>query len=492
MSHALGRTALLILWLCTLLQVQAAEKKPAPPAPSPAPAAPAKPEPKAPAPKPEAPPAAKPEVKTPPAKPETAPPPKPAAPVPATPPAPATPPPPPAIAPRKQSLAIPIVAAPPGQAAPSVDCVVTFGPVAPVSAVAFSPDGKTLATAGYQEVLLWDLANAKLLKRIGAGQMSDSARAMAFSKDGRLLAVAEGVPNGPGAVRLFDKESGQVTLSFQEPKEVVYALAFHPEGKLLAAGGGDAAVYVWNLDEKKVVATLKEQGDWVLGVSFSANGKFLAAASADKTAQVWEVGTWKPLSKMQQTEAVYGSAFSPDGELVALAVSGPDDRAVRIRRRDNGQEVRVLDFAAAAPLDVLWVPQGNKIYVPSSDKTVKVFDGGNFNLVANLSGHRDWVYRVALTPDGTKLASASADGTVRLWNVADGRLLATLLQLTPRTDEWLIVAAQGYVAASAPGALQWRTANAKTPADKLPALIHRPELVREALAGNKVAPLALQ
>jgi len=481
-AHAFGRTALLILWICTSLQAQAAEKKPAPP-PSPAPAA-AKPEPKAPAAKPETAPQAKPEVKTPPAKPETAPPPKPAAP------APATPPPPPAIAPRKQPLVIPIVAAPPGQAAPSVDCVVALGPVAPVSAVAFSPDGKTLATAGYQEVLLWDLANAKLLKRIGAGQMSDSARAMAFSKDGRLLAVAEGVPNGPGAVRLFDKDSGQVALSFQEPKEVVYAL--HPEGKLLAAGGGDAAVYVWNLDEKKLVATLKEQGDWVLGVSFSANGKFLAAASADKTAQVWEVGTWKPLTKMQQTEAVCGSAFSPDGELVALAVGGPDDRAVRIRRRDNGQEVRVLDFAAAVPLDVLWVPQGNKIYVPSSDKTVKVFDGGNFNLVANLSGHRDWVYRVALTPDGTKLASASADGTVRLWSMADGRLLATLLQLTPRTDEWLIVAAQGYVAASAPGALQWRTANVKTPADKLPALIHRPELVREALAGNKVAPLALQ
>jgi len=483
-AHAFGRTALLILWICTSLQAQAAEKKPAPP-PSPAPAA-AKPEPKAPAAKPETAPQAKPEVETPPAKPETAPPPKPAAP------APATPPPPPAIAPRKQPLVIPIVAAPPGQAAPSVDCVVALGPVAPVSAVAFSPDGKTLATAGYQEVLLWDLANAKLLKRIGAGQMSDSARAMAFSKDGRLLAVAEGVPNGPGAVRLFDKDSGQVALSFQEPKEVVYALAFHPEGKLLAAGGGDAAVYVWNLDEKKLVATLKEQGDWVLGVSFSANGKFLAAASADKTAQVWEVGTWKPLTKMQQTEAVCGSAFSPDGELVALAVGGPDDRAVRIRRRDNGQEVRVLDFAAAVPLDVLWVPQGNKIYVPSSDKTVKVFDGGNFNLVANLSGHRDWVYRVALTPDGTKLASASADGTVRLWSMADGRLLATLLQLTPRTDEWLIVAAQGYVAASAPGALQWRTANVKTPADKLPALIHRPELVREALAGNKVAPLALQ
>ena len=387
---------------------------------------------------------------------------------------------------------LPIVTPAPGQPTPSVDCVVAFGPVVPVSAVAFSPDGKTLATAGYQEVLLWDLANAKLLKRIGVGQLTDAVRGLAFSKDGRLLAVAEGTPCVSGAVRVFDKESGQAVAGFQEPKEVVCSLAFHPEGKLLAAGGADATAYVWNLDEKKLAATLKEQSDWILGVSFSANGKFLATASADKTLQVWEVGTWKPLTEMQQTGAVHGAAFSPDGELVAMAVVGPEDRAIRVRRRDNAQEVRVMDFAAHLPLDVVWTAQPNRIFVPSSDKTVRVFDGGNFNHVASLSGHGDWVYRVALTADGTKLASTSADGTTKLWSVADGRLLATLLQLTPRTEEWLIVAPQGYVAASSPAALQWRTANVKTPADKLPGLILRPEMVRDAVAGNKVAPVALQ
>jgi WD40 repeat protein len=398
----------------------------------------------------------------------------------------------PAVTPRRQPLAIPILAAPAGQPAPSVDCVVTRGPVVPVSAVAFSPDGKTLAAAGYQEVLLWDLSNARLLKRIGVGQLTDSPHGLAFSKDGRLLAVAEGLPNTWGAVRVFDKDSGQLSMSFQEPKEVLYALAFHPDGKLLAAGGADATVYVWSMDEKKLVASLKEQGEWVQGVSWSANGKFLAAASADKTAQVWEVPSWKPLSKMQQTESVYAAAFSPDGELVALAVGGPEDRAVRIRRRDNAQEVRVMDLAASLPLDAVWCPKPNRIYVPASDKSIKVFDGGNFNLVANLTGHADWVYRVALSPDGTKLASASADGSVKLWSTADNRLLATLLQLAPRTEEWLIVAAQGYLATSVPGSVQWRTANVKTPLDKLPALIERVEVVREAMAGNKVAPLALQ
>jgi len=469
--NAFAKAALACFWVCAFLAAEAPEKKPAP-----APSAPPKVE--SPAPKPSAaPPKAEPPKPAPP-KPE-----------PPTPPAPAGP---PAIAPRKQSLAIPVVAAPSGQPAPSVDCVVAFGPVVPVSAVAFSPDGKILAAAGYQEVLLWDLADAKLLKRIDVGQLGDSVRAMAFSKDGRLLAAAEGTPYASGAVRLLDVGTGQAVHSFQEPKEVACALALSPDGKLLAAGGADRTAYVWNLDDKKLLATLKEQADWVLGVSFSPNGKFLATTSADKSLQIWEVGTWKPLAKVQQTEAVCGAAFSPDGELLALAIGGPEERAVRIRRRDNGQEVRVMDLAASLPLDVVWAAKPNRIYVPSSDKTIKVFDGGNFNLVANLSGHGDWVYRVALSADGTKLASSSADGTVRLWSTADHRLLATFYQLSPRTEEWLIVAPQGYLATSSPGAIQWKTANVKTSADKLPGLVQRPELVREAIAGNKVAPLALQ
>ena len=122
-------------------------------------------------------------------------------------------------APQKQPLAFPIIVAPPGNAqAPSLDCVVSFGPAVPMSALAFSPDGKTLAVGGYQEVLLWDLANATLAKRIGVGQIGDFVRAVAFRNNGQWLAVAEGTPYGPGAVKVFDVNSGQPALVFAEPK----------------------------------------------------------------------------------------------------------------------------------------------------------------------------------------------------------------------------------------------------------------------------------
>jgi WD40 repeat protein len=395
--------------------------------------------------------------------------------------------------PQKQPLVFPIIVAPPGNAkAPSLDCVVPFGPIVPMSALAFSPDGKTLAVGGYQEVLLWDLANAKLAKRIGVGQIGDFVRSLAFRNNGQWLAVAEGTPYGAGAVKLFDVNSGQLALVFQEPKDAVFAVAFSPDGKLLAAGGADNVARVWSVDEKKLIGELKGHTAWVLGTSFSADGKFVVTSSADRTAQVWEVGTWKLVAKLDQLEPVNGAVFGPNAELVAVAVAGPTDRMIRLRRRDNRDLARAIDMGVPGPLGVLWAPAGNRMYVPLTDKTVRVYDPNSGGHLATLTGHTDWVYGVALSPDGAKLATASADGTVKLWHTGENRLVATLVQVTPRTEEWLIVAIPGYLAASSLGPAQWRAANLITPPDKIPGALQNPEWVKKAIAGEKLAPPALK
>ena len=373
-----------------------------------------------------------------------------------------------------------------------MDCVVACGPPVSLSGLAFSPDGKTLAVGGYQEVLLWDLANAKLAKRIGVGQIGDFVRGVAFRSSGQWLAVAEGTPYGPGAVKVFDVASGQPVLAFQEPKDAVFAVAFSPDGKLLAAGGADNVARVWDVDEKKLVGELKGHSDWVLGVRFSADGKFLVTSGADRTAQVWEVGTWKAVAKLEQLEPVNAAAFSPNGELVAVAVAGPTDRMIRLRRRDNTQLARAIDMGVPGPLGVVWAPAGNRMYVPLTDKTVRVYDPNSGGHVATLSGHADWVYGAALTPDAALLATASADGTVKLWHTGENRLVATLIQVTPRTDEWLIVAPPGYLSASALGLVQCRAANLTMPPDQLAAALHNPELVKKALAGEKLPPPAVK
>ena len=233
--------------------------------------------------------------------------------------------------PQKQPLVFPILVAPADNPqAPTLDCVVSFGPAVPMSALAFAPDGKMLAVGGYQEVLLWDLAGAKLAKRIGVGQISDFVHAVALGHDGPWLAVAEGTPYGPGTVKVFDVNSGQPVLAFPEPQDAVFAVAFSPDGTLLAAGGVDHIARVWNVDEQKLVGELKGHSDWVLDVRFSADGKFLVTSSADRTARVWEVGSWKLVAKLDQMESVNGACFGPGAELVATAVAGPTDRTVRL------------------------------------------------------------------------------------------------------------------------------------------------------------------
>jgi dipeptidyl aminopeptidase/acylaminoacyl peptidase len=398
---------------------------------------------------------------------------------------------------QKQSVAFPIIPPTRGPMPPSaasLECVVTFGPPCPITALAFSPDGKTLAVGGYQEVLFWDLTEPKLAKRIAVNQSGNAIHALVFSKDGKLLLVGEGTPYGPGAVKAFDVETGEPAFTFQEFKDVVYALAISPDGKLLAAGCGDGCAYVWSLEEKKLVTTLKDHNGWVLGVSFSADGKLLATASADRTAEIWQVETWKSVNKLMQKESVYGAVFTPDGNALALAVGGPTDRAIRFRRKDDGQEFRVMETSPAMPLDIVWAPPPPKtnaprLFVPCTDKTVRMLNA-NGGQTASLAGHEDWVYRVATSADGTRLASGSADGTVKLWTLAgpgapEQRLLATFVQLAPGADGWLAIVPQGYFAASSADAVGWKTANLATPPEKLTELFQNAEMVRDAIAATK-------
>ena len=347
---------------------------------------------------------------------------------------------------------------------PALECIVACGPAIPLSAVAFSPDGKTLAVGGYKEVLVWDLVEGKLARRIGAGQIGSMVQAVVFGKDGKTLAAAEGIPCGSGAVRIFDVQSGQLAASFPEPKGVVYSLALSPDGKLLAAGCGDAQAYVWNLEEKKLVATLKDHSLPVVSVSFATNGKtlVLATASLDKTVQVWDAATWKPDRVRTTFEAPVQRCFvdevarqADSSHRLAAIVGGHDSRSLQIRLDDKapgwakGRDVKI-EIDGGTPLDCLLRQdaQGRRLaYVACSDATVKEFlwdwDHVRLDLTATLRGHSDWVYAVVANADKTRFASAGSDGSVKLWNAADNSALATLVQLSPGKDDWLIVSGQG-------------------------------------------------
>ena len=297
-----------------------------------------------------------------------------------------------------------------------------------VTALAFHPGGKLLVSGGYKQVLVWDLASGKLARRMG--ELTGQVRALAFSPDGRMLAVASGVPGRAGAVALVDFETGAAA-TLVETKDEMLAAAISPDGKLLAAGGTDAVVRVWSLADRQLVATLKEHSDWISGLSFSPDSKLLATGSADKTVRLWDTATWKQTLQLPQTltEAVTGVAFAPEGDMLAFTVNGSEERAIRLWRPGNANApalTRPFDMGTCLPLAVTFEPQPShsRMLVACTDKTVRVVGPGG-NVLNTLSGHSDWVYAVAASPDGQRFASGSGDGSVKVWAAA-GKLLNTL------------------------------------------------------------------
>jgi WD40 repeat protein len=391
---------------------------------------------------------------------------------------------------------------------PQLEVVVAGVVPLPLSGVAFSPDGKSLAVGGRREVLLWDLVEGKLARRVGVGQISTMVQAVLFSKDGKSLAAAEGTPWAAGAVRIFDLQTGQLVVGFSEPRGVVFCLASSPDGKLLVGGCSDGLAYVWNLDEKKHITTLKAHTQAVVSVSFSNDGKYLATASLDKTIQTWEVVAWKPDRSKSMAEApvrrchireVRGTPTDRNF-VFAMVVGGHDSRTVQVRGDDKSPAWARRDFKAemdaGMPLDCLWIKDKStddwwktKAYVATSAGTIQVFSDTSRALEprATLRRHSDWVQALAVNAEGTLLASVSSDGSVKLWSTLDDRPLATLVQLTPGTEDWLILSGLGYFAASRPGAIEFQTASGKLPPEKVSRL-QNPEMIRQTLAG-KPTPL---
>jgi len=309
----------------------------------------------------------------------------------------------------------------------------------PVTALAFSPDGKLLASGAYKAVHLWDAATNRVLCH--AGQLSGQVRALAF-RDNHTLAVAEGIPGRSGAVDLLDIETGAVT-PIQQSKDEMLAVAFSPDGKLLATGGTDGIVRIFEGTTQK--AELKGHTDWITSVAFSPDGKLFASASTDKTARVWKIAAKIAQPDMrdfseefqlpaQLTEAVNSVAFSLEGDLLVFATGGPEEHAIRIWRtqgafteldparpnmKANLAQTRPVDTGACVPLTVIFAKAQprSRMLVACTDKTVRVLGNGG-NAVATLTGPADWVYSVAASPDGQKLASGAGDGSVKFWTAA--------------------------------------------------------------------------
>jgi WD40 repeat protein len=252
--------------------------------------------------------------------------------------------------------------------------------------------------------------------------------ALAYRPDGKVLAAGTG-----GVVYLIDPYTGAVLSKLPGQTERVTALAFSPEGRALAAASGkvgasgEVRLYFDNGEKPEI--TIPAHQDLIYAVAISPDGKLLATCGYDRIIHLWDTTTGKPVKDLRDhSDAVYAVAFSPDGKLLA---SGSADRAVKIWDVAGGTRLHTLSESTDWVYTLAWHPGGRKLAGAGVDRSVRIWEvsaqGGK--IVRSVFAHEAPVTRIAYAADGKTLYSLGEDRVLKAWDTE--RMVERLVYVRP-------------------------------------------------------------
>jgi WD40 repeat protein len=310
--------------------------------------------------------------------------------------------------------------------------------VHPVRALAISPD-KSAVAAGYgNQIHIYDAGAGTFIRTLADPNLVDNDKkpvkaahltiveALAYSPDGKFLASS-----AFGEVVLWDAATGALKHKLTGFAERVVALSFSPDSKFLATGGGapteDGEVKVFEVATAKQILEIKKDGhsDTVFGVSFAPDGKKLATCGADKFVKVFEIPSGKLLKSFEgHTHHVMDVGWKSDGKLLASAGA---DNTVKVWDYEKGEQARTIAAHGKQVTRLLFIGTTSQFATCSGDASVRFWNVDNGGNARNFGGNNDYLYAIGVSPDGAIVAAGGEEGVVRLYNGNNAQLIKALL-----------------------------------------------------------------